>query len=407
MPQPEPMTLDERRKYLQLMQTRYLKADRAEQSRLLDEMEVVTTLHRKSLLRLLHAPNLERQLRQHQRGRTYDHTLDAALRVLAETLDYVCAERLTPALPGLAQTLARHGELEVTPDLLQQLEQISIPTVRRRLAQLGQDLPRLPRPPLTAGASLRREIPMRRIPWDEATPGHFETDWVHHGGNRSAGEYVHTLQMLDVATGWSERVAVLGRSQRAMEAGFERIEARLPFPILEIHPDNGSEFLNDQLVRHFHQIIVPGGLLSRSRPYTKNDNRCVEQKNHTLVRAYFGDARFDTRAHQQLLDTLYDQMWLYYNYFQPVLRLQEKQRLEQDCQWRVKRKWSEAQTPLERLCATQVLDAAAQARLRARRDQTNPRQLRKEIYQLRDQLFALPLATRPEDSWLIGDEAAA
>ena len=214
---------------------------------------------------------------------------------------------------------------------------------------------------------------------------------------------MHTLQMIDVATGWSERVAVFGRSQRAMEEGFRRIQARLLFPILEIHPDNGSEFLNHHLVRYFHDALKDV-TLSRSRPYQKNDNRFVEQKNHTLVRAFFGDARFDTLAHQRLLNTLYDKMWLYYNFFQPVLHLQEKRRTETEGAIHFHRRWGAAQTPLERLCVTSVMDEACTARLRGQRDQTNPRQLRTEIYQLRDQLFDLPLARCAQDTWLVSDE---
>ena len=136
---------------------------------------------------------------------------------------------------------------------------------------------------------------MKRIPWDEAEPGHFEVDLVHHCGPSASGEYVHTLQMVDVATGWSERVAVLGRSFRVMRVGFQRCLERLPFPVLEIHPDNGSEFLNHHLVRFFRDTVQEVDL-SRSRPYHKNDNRNVEQKNSTLVRAYLGYGSLRHRA---------------------------------------------------------------------------------------------------------------
>lgn len=402
----EQMSIDERRTYLQIMLPRYTAANRFVQGQLLDEMHAVTGLHRKSLLRLLHAETLERQPRARQRGTTYDHTVDDALRVMAETLDYVCAERLQPVLPWLAQTLAQHGELELTPPLLAHLQTMSISTVRRHLAHLHQDVPRLPRARPTRGTVLAHTIPMRRIPWDEPTPGHFETDLVHHCGARAQGDYVYTLQMLDVTTGWSERVAIFGRSQRAMVAGFQKIEKRLVFPLLEVHPDNGSEFLNDHVVRYFRER-VGAPHLARSRPYQKNDNRFVEQKNRTLVRDLLGDARFDTIAHQRLLDALYDKLWLYYNFFQPVLRLQEKHTTVTDGIVHVHRKWQPGQTPLERLCATSVVASAHQTRLRQLRDQTNPRQLRSEIYQLREQLFDLPLAQRAEDQWLIADENTA
>jgi transposase InsO family protein len=400
MPNNDHMTIDERYKYLRIMRPRYVEANRLDQGRLLDEMQAITGLHRKSLVRLLESTDLHRQPRQRQRGRTYDHHVDDALRVMAETLDYVCAERLQPALPWLAHNLAEHGELILTDALQAQLETISVSTVGRILARLGQDTPRLPRKRPSREASVTRDVPMGRIPWNELTPGHFETDLVHHSGPTTTGDYVHTLQMIDVATGWSERVAVFGRSQRAMEAGFRRIMARLPFPILEIHPDNGSEFFNHHLVRFFRDT-VSGVKLSRSRPYHKNDNRFVEQKNHTLVRAFFGPDRFDTVAHERLLNQLYDQMWLYYNFFQPVLRLTEKQRRDDQGEVRYQRKWGEAQTPLDRLCATDVLDGAAKDRLTVLRDQTNPRQLRQEIYQRRDQVFALPLASCARDGWIL------
>jgi hypothetical protein len=400
MPTEERMTIDERRKYLKLMQRRYCRAERPEQGQLLDEMLAVTGLHRKSLIRLLHAESLARRPRPRQRGRTYNHTLDDALRVMAETEDYICAERLQPILPWLAQTLAHHGELELTPELRAQLESISISTVRRRLAHFGQDLPRLPRKPPSRTPSLVRAIPTRRIPWDEPVPGHFEADSVHHCGLSPVGDYVYTVQLIDVASGWSERVAVFGRSQRAMEAGLRHMQARLPFPILELHPDNGGEFLNNHLFR-FYGDTVPGLHLSRSRPYHKNDNRFVEQKNHSLVRVFFGKARFDTRVHQRLLDALYDQMWLYYNFFQPVLHLIEKERRGDGSEMRYRRKWGEAQTPFERICAAHVLDGKTQEQLTALRGRTNPRHLRQEIYRLRDQLFDLPLASSPADQWLI------
>src|SRR5436190_15910570 len=248
------MTVDERRKYLKRMQGRYWAAERAGRGQLLDEMGLVTGLHRRSLVRLLsrHGPGLARRARQRQRGRVYGHQVDDALRVIWESLDYVCAERLTPVLVTTAQRLAAHGELRLTADVEAQLAQISRASVQRRLQRLAQDTPRLPRGgPERASRTnaVARQIPMRRLAWDEPEPGHFEVDLVHHGGSEPLGEYAHTLELIDVATGWSERVAVLGRSQRAMEAGFRRVLARLPFPVRELHPDNGSEFLNDHLVR--------------------------------------------------------------------------------------------------------------------------------------------------------------
>jgi len=308
--------------------------------------------------------------------------VDDALRVIWESLDYVCAQRLTPALVPTAQQLARHGELVLTAELEQQLGQISRASVQRRLTRLSRDTPKLPRKGPQEANRLAREIPMRRIAWDQAEPGHFEVDLVHHSGPGTQGDYIHTLQLVDVATGWSERVAVLGRGQQAMEAGFRQVLARLPFAIKELHSDNGSEFLNAHLVRFWGEEVT-GLTLSRSRPYRKNDNRFVEQKNDTLVRAYFGNQRLDSPEQCAALNALYDQMWWYYNACQPVLHLAEK-RVQQQ---RLTRRWDRAQTPLARLLATEVLEAEPQAALQARYAATNPRALRRAIYAERDRLL--------------------
>jgi hypothetical protein len=171
----------------------------------------------------------------------------------------------------------------------------------------------------------------------------------------SHGEYVHTLQMIDVASGWSERVALLGRSYRVMEAGFRRILARLPFPILGLHPDNGSEFFNQHMARFW--AAYPEIEISRSRPYHKNDNRFVEQKNSSLVRYYVGDIRLDTVAQTQALERLYQQLWLFNNCFQPSLRLSSKETLPatDDHPGRIRRSYT-ARTPWQRICEADVLD---------------------------------------------------
>jgi hypothetical protein len=389
MPTEDKMTVDERRKYLRTMKKRYVKAARKERSRLLDEMEAVTGLHRKSLSRLMNG-SLERKPRRKQRGRIYGKEVDDALRVISESLDYICADRLAPNLVWMATHLATHGEMNTCSPLLEQLERISVSTVKRRLKRFRQDSPRLPRKGPRRANRIKREIPMKRIPWNEQEPGHFEVDLVHHCGPSAAGEYVSTLQMVDVATGWSERVAVLGRSYLVMQDAFRRIVARLPFPIREIHPDNGSEFLNHHMIRFWGEL-VQGVTLSRSRPYQKNDNRNVEQKNATLVRAYLGHERLDSVAQVLAANRLYDQMWLYYNLFQPVMHLIEKTvTLEQGQPTRVKRKHDLARTPFDRLCSTDAVAPQCRERLQALRDRINPRRLRQEIYALLDQLFDLP-----------------
>ena len=225
MPNEEKMTLSERRKYLRLIRKRYLKTSKLERGRLLDEMEAVTRLHRKSLIRLM-SGSLERRPRHRQRGRTYGLEVDHPLRVISESLDHICAERLQPTLVGMVTHLARHGEVEASPRLLDQLSRISVSTVRRILNRLGQDERRLPRKGPAQANRVAREIPMKRIPWHEQQPGHFEVDAVHHCGISTSGHYVHTIQMVDVATGWTQQVATLGRGYVAMEDGFSRVEGQ-------------------------------------------------------------------------------------------------------------------------------------------------------------------------------------
>jgi hypothetical protein len=280
--------------------------------------------------------------------------------------------------------------MTVSDELLEQLGHISASTVQRILDRLQQDERRLPRKGPERAHQVIREVPMKRIPWDERQPGHFEVDLVHHCGPSASGEYMHTVQMIDVATGWSERVAVLGRSYLVMEAAFRRCVTRLPFPVIEIHPDNGSEFFNHHLIR-FWKDAVCGVQLSRSRPYHKDDNRFVEQKNFSLVRAYLGYDRFDAVAQVLAANTLYDKMWIYYNLFQPVMHTAEKILVPTEGQpTRVKRRYDQAQTPFDRLCATSAISPSCREELERLRDQTNPRRLRLEIYDCLDYIFTLP-----------------
>ena len=383
------MTIDERYKYLRRMNSRYVNANRKERGRLLDEMQAVTGLHRKSLTRLL-GGNLERKPRCKQRRRTYDAEVLAAVEVISASLDHPCAERLTPNLVWMAEHLTAHQELEVSAAVREKLNRISISTVERYLRTMGQKRTRRHRRPPRAPNAALHGIPMGRIPWNTTEPGHLEADTVHHCGDSASGEYIHTVQMVDVATGWSERRATLGRSYLVMKDAFRHILNQIPFPVRTVHPDNGGEFFNNHL-RRFWEDEAPDVHLSRSRPYHKNDNPFVEQRNAHPVRTYLGDDRFDTVAQTQAINHLYDQMWLYHNFFQPVMRVAEKTVIAQDGQrTRIRRRYDQARTPFDRLSATGVLSPDLQARLVALREQTNPRQLLADIEAQLDYIFSLP-----------------
>ena len=225
MPNDDKMSIDERRKYLKLVAPRYRKSNRAERSRLLTEMGMVTGLHRKSLIRLMSMSSLERAPRKTvARRRWYGRAVADAVRVVWESLDYVCAERLTPVLQDTARQLAKWEELRLTTEVEMALGNISRATVQRMIKHFQQDTPKLPRRKPQPPNRLLQNVPMERLSWRTEIPCSFETDLVHHCGAIAAGDYVHTLQLVDIATGWSEWVAVLGRSQEAMVQGFQKVQ---------------------------------------------------------------------------------------------------------------------------------------------------------------------------------------
>src|SRR5438874_5452789 len=244
MPTSDEMTIDERRKYVTLMAERYRKAKRSERSALLSEMEQVSKLHRKHLIRLLNGKSFARKKRSTPRSRTYGLEVEGVVLRVWESLDYICAERLTPSLVQMAQHLAGFGSVVLTAEVESQLATISCATVERMLRKNRARKGRLPRPGPHRANQVTKGVPMGRIPWNTPDPGHFETDLVHHGGESASGEYGYTLQLIDVATGWSERVMLLGRGQLAMERAFSKVLERLPFEVKELHPDNGTEFFN-------------------------------------------------------------------------------------------------------------------------------------------------------------------
>lgn len=218
MPIEDEMTIDERRKYVKKQQERYRKATRKDRGSLLSEMEQVTGMHRKSLTRLLHGASLERQKRRTPRPRSYGPEVEQVIVRVWESRDYICAERLTPGLLRMAQHLAGFGEVRLTTEVEEQLAQVSRATVGRMLRAHRSRKARLPQKGAERANQITKGVPMKRMAWDTTEPGHFEVDLVHHGGESTTGEYGYTLQLLDVATGWSERVALLGRGQRAMQA---------------------------------------------------------------------------------------------------------------------------------------------------------------------------------------------
>lgn len=252
--------------------------------------------------------------------------VDDAIRVIAKSLDYACADRLHGTLGWMAKHLVAHQELVVSPETMNKLGKMSVSTLKRILKRVSHPLDKLAfHPPKRARTNtLRKLYPMGKIAWNEKEVGHLEVDLVHHGGSTAMGEYIHTLQMVDVATGWCEIVPIFGRSARVVNNGFQTLLKQIPFQIVEIHPDNGSEFFN-QAIFALWQREYPTARISRSRPYDKNDNRFVEENNNSLIRAYLGNGRYDTMAHLAILKKVFPMLQRYHNLFLPARRLVEKQ----------------------------------------------------------------------------------
>jgi len=383
----EKMNIDERYKYLRIQHGRYAVATTRQGKReLLDEMEEVTGLQRKYLIQLMGQARLKRCPRRRERDKTYKQDVDAALALVWEAQDYICPERLQPVVVFTAEQLARSGELYLEPQLTAQLRTISPATIRRHLPPASRY--RVTRARKRLQNVHQQAIPIRRIPWDTQEPGHFEVDLVHHCGAEAEGEYVYTLQMVDVATGWSGRRAILGRSYIVVADALYYLFHQLPFPVLEVHPDNGSEFLNQQLLR-FLKEYYPALDYSRSHPGTPNDNRFVEQKNSTLVRAFLGDVRLDTVQQTRFLNRIYDRMHQYHNFIQPVMRQIAKQWVPNAAASTgyTRRIHDAAQPPVVRLCATETLPAEKRAALLTQRHNLNPLALRRTIHADLQHLF--------------------
>lgn len=358
------MDLKARTTYLSVMQARYWKAEnRKGKSDLLDEMVRATGMNRNYLIQKLRYP-VKRKQRSRERGNSYGPEIERILAKVSQAQQDICAERLKGYLLETAANLAQHGRLYLDDYLREQLERISVPTIRRRLKATRKTHQRTPS---TGNRNrLQRQIPIRRIPWNVVKPGHCEVDLVHHGGSDPKGQFGYTLQVVDVATGWSGRRAILGRSYVVVADALYTIFKQFPFQVMQLHVDNGSEFLNHLLIT-FLQQFYPTVELLRSAPRHPNDNRIVEQKNATLVRRFIDNQRLDTVTQIRYLNTIYALLGQCYNLWQPVFHQIDKLYVpatpEQSA--RIKRIHDRPLPPLERLIATKTLSDNAVLELRS------------------------------------------
>ncbi len=365
------------------LQGRYAKAGRAEKGQLLNGFVAATGYHRKWAIELLrHGPPPPRQ-GHGGRPRVYSAVVIGALRQVAAASDWLCGKRLAPFLEELVPALEAEGVLQLEPPVREQLVRLSAATIDRRLRPFRLQV-RHGRGTTKPGTLLKQQVPVQTYtPWEDQRPGFEEIDLVAHCGDSTAGHYLNTLTVTDVATGWTECRAVWGKGQAAVFAALEAVQACLPFPLLGIDSDNGSEFLNAQLVRWCTQEAIT---FTRSRPYWKNDQAHVEQKNWSVVRRLLGYDRYETEAELALLRRLYEWLRLWTNHWQPVLKLIGKERVGS----KLRKRYDTAQTPYRRVLASGVLSAQAQARLEAEHAAWGPTAVWREVEAARAALWRLP-----------------
>jgi transposase InsO family protein len=383
----ETISGDARRELVRAVGDRYRASNREEKRRILDEFVAVTRWHRKHAIRVLNVAGAGGEPRRKPRARVYDDAIRQALLVLWEASDRICAKRLRPLLPALLAALERHGHLRVDERVRVRVLGASAATIDRLLAEpRAAARGRLPR---RAGArpSIRRGVAVRTFAdWKDPVPGSMEADLVAHCGNTVEGSFVHTLVLTDVATTWTECVPIVVREGTLIVEALDRLRETMPFPLRAFDTDNGSEFINETVVAF---CAKHGIEFTRSRPYRKNDQAWVEQKNGAIVRRLVGYGRLEGIAAAETLARLYTASRLFVNFFQPSFKLAEKTREGS----RVVKRYHTPATPCARLLASPAITAETKERLKAAQAALDPLRLLDEIRAVQHQLAALVAGT--------------
>jgi hypothetical protein len=368
---------------------RYRISRRSEKSRILDEFVTITGFHRKHAMRVLRALATEPAARRARR-RTYDEAERNALVLLWEASDRVCGKRLKALLPLIIEAMERHGHLNLASEIRNKLLTMSAATIDRVLRRIREQVGRPRRKP--AASALRRSIPVRTsADWGEPAPGFVEADLVAHSGPSSRGSYVQTLVLTDIATGWTECAPLLVREQTLLSTVLTELRKQLPFALLGFDTDNDSVFMNETLKAYCDQANI---VFTRCRPYRKNDQAFVEQKNGAVVRRMVGYRRFEGLEAAALLAALYRAARLFVNFFQPSFKLTGKERNG----GRVRKTYSAPTTPHQRLVADERTPEAVRARLQEIFVGLDPVALLREIRVMQERLAALSDAAPIGDS---------
>lgn len=395
------LTMKARQEVTQATAGQYRGASKKEKSKILDQF-IATTGYSRWYARLVlrHEGRrlqtdkqtvvvVERKSRtKRKRARCYDEKVQTALVKLWRIMDYICGKRLQPSLPELLTVLERHNEFRCDRETRAKLLRISAASIDRLLRTERRQYELRGRAGTKPGTLLKKQIPIRTFAeWDEQRPGFVEIDLVAHDGGLAAGDYCQTLDLTDIATTWTETLAVRNKAQAWVFAALKDMRQKLPFPLLGIDSDNGSEFINQYLVEYCQKQKLS---FTRSRPYRKNDNCFVEQKNYSVVRRAVGYQRYDTEAQLHLLNELYATLRLYTNFFQPTMKLKAKERVGS----KVIKRYDRAQTPYQRVLAAVQVSEAEKQRLRAQYQTLNPAALKRKLMRLQERLMKSPASQK-------------
>lgn len=360
---------------------RYKAAGGERKRRILDEFIATTGYHEKSAIRALNSLPGTKIRQRRQRTSLYDEAARAALIVLWEASDRVCGKRLKALVPILLPALERNGHLKLDEAIRPKILSMSASTIDRllRIPRNAKRSKRIAR----VVPEARRRIKMRTFAdWNEPPPGSMEMDLVAHCGEVNRGSYVHSLVLTDIASGWTEAAPIVVRESSLVVETLERIRAGLPFALRALDVDNGSEFVNDRLIEY---CLSRGIELSRSRPYRKNDQAWIEQKNGAIVRKLLGYRRFEGLAAARAITRLYAASRLFVNFFQPSFKLAAKERDGA----KVAKRYHPPQTPCDRLLQAETIPTAAKDKLREIAAELDPLKLLEEMRAVQAYLAAL------------------
>ncbi len=360
--------------YFQSLYWRYRQASKEAKQQMLDEFCRVCHYNRKYAIRKLNGPAPADQPLARQRsirGKTYGPTAVRVLRAVWEAAGYPWSVRLKALLPIWLPWIKQRFTLSAEHE--QQLLAISARQMDRCLGPHKRKLSRRIYGRTKPGTLLKHQIPIRTDNWDVTQPGFVEIDLVSHSGNCADGEFIFSLNVTDIFTGWVETRAIMGKGQQRVSAALDEIAQALPFGLLGIDSDNGGEFINAHLHAYCHDHDIQ---FTRGRPYQKDDNAHIEQKNWTHVRKLFGWERYDSERALTAMNQLYrNELRVMMNLFQPSVKLIKKVRVGS----RLTRRYDAAQTPLDRLSASQPSDGQKLQALRQLRNQQDPFRMSQHI----------------------------